>query len=89
MWTLLLLLALTAVSCECSTGVNFIPQNEFYSTYSMWALTFSIDLNPYYGNILHINNTIDTLKSEVTTAIDYRRNSIREPEHMTMTMTMK
>ena len=81
MWTLLLLLALTAVSCECSTGVNFIPQNEFYSTYSMWALTFSIDLNPYYDNILHINNTIDTLKSDVTTAIDDRRNSIREPEH--------
>ena len=47
----------------------------------MWALTFSIDLNPYYDNILHINNTIDTLKSDVTTAIDDRRNSIREPEH--------
>ena len=47
----------------------------------MWALTFSIDLNPYYDNILHINNTIDTLKSEVTTAIDDRRNSIRELEH--------
>ena len=79
MWTLLLLLALTAVSCECSTGVNFIPQNKCLS--DMWALTFSIDLNPYYDNILHINNTIDTLKSEVTTAIDDRRNSIREPEH--------
>ena len=80
MWTLLLL-ALTAVGYECSTGINFIPQNEFYSTYSMWALTFSIDLNPSCENILHINNTIDTLKSGVTTALDNRRNSIREPEH--------
>ena len=47
----------------------------------MWALTFSIDLNPSCENILHINNTIDTLKSGVTTALDDRRNSIREPEH--------
>ena len=45
----------------------------------MWALTFSIDLNPYYENVNHINETIGNLKREVSTAIDNRRNSIRDP----------
>ena len=45
----------------------------------MWALTFSIDLNPYYENVNHINETIGNLKREVSTAVDNRRNSIRDP----------
>ena len=45
----------------------------------MWALTFSIDLNPYHENVNHINETIGNLKREVSTAIDNRRNSIRDP----------
>ena len=52
------------------TGVNFVPQNEFYSTYSMWALSFSVDLLPYYDNIAHINDTTMTLKTKVTSEID-------------------
>ena len=78
MWYIILA-SLISVSCEGSTGVNFIPQNSFYSTYSMWALTFSIDLNPYFENVHQINETIVNLKHEVSTAIDNRRNSIRDP----------
>ena len=45
----------------------------------MWAHTFSIDLNPYFENVHQINETIVNLKHEVSTAIDNRRNSIRDP----------
>ena len=69
-WTLTLILANYLTFVTTTTGVNFVPQNEFYSTYSMWALSFSIDLTPYYANIAHVNNTIMTLKDSITSDID-------------------
>ena len=54
MWHIILA-SLISVGCEGSTGVNFIPQNSFYSTYSMWALTFSIDLSSCFENVHQIN----------------------------------
>ena len=51
------------VSCVMTmTWVNCVPQNEFYSTYSMWALSVSNDLLRYYDNLNHINDTTMTLK---------------------------
>ena len=70
LWTILLLTTALFVLTTATTGVNFIPQNEFYSTYSMWALSFSIDLNPYYDNINDINNTAMTLRLTIDDDID-------------------
>ena len=70
LWTTLLLTTALFVLTTATTGVNFIPQNEFYSTYSMWALSFSIDLNPYYDNINDINNTAMTLRLTIDDDID-------------------
>ena len=69
MWIVTLILANYLTYVTTTTGVNFVPQNEFYSTYSMWALSFSIDLRPYYDNIAHINHTAMTLRPKVITEI--------------------
>lgn len=53
-----------------TTGVNFIPKNSFYSTYAMWALSFSIDLTPYYDNLDEINNTVSIMRTTVNDEID-------------------
>ena len=56
--------------CNGLTGVNFIKQNSFYSTYSMWALSLSIDLDPYYTELASINRTFYDLKENVITQIE-------------------
>ena len=36
----------------------------------MWAISFTIDLRPYYSNIDHINRTAMTLRPTVSNEID-------------------
>ena len=67
---LLLTISLFLPFAQATTGVNFVPHNEFYSTYSMWAISFTIDLRPYYSNIDHINRTAMTLRPTVSNEID-------------------
>ena len=64
------LLTLSITMCNGSTGVNFIKQNSFYSTYSMWALSLSIDLDPYYAELASINRTFYDQKENVINQIE-------------------
>ena len=64
------LLTLSIIMCNGSTGVNFIKQNSFYSTYSMWALSLSIDLDPYYTELASINRTFYDQKENVINQIE-------------------
>ena len=64
------LLTLSITMCNGSTGVNFIKQNSFYSTYSMWALSLSIDLDPYYTELASINRTFYDRKENVINQIE-------------------
>ena len=65
------------VVVTASTGVNFVPLNDFYSTYSMWALSFSIDIRPYYDSLSHLNDTTVTLKDSVTKEFQRSLTKIR------------
>ena len=64
------LLTLSINMCNGLTGVNFIKQNSFYSTYSMWALSLSIDLDPYYTELASINRTFYDQKENVINQIE-------------------
>ena len=70
---LLCFICLTLSTCSGTTGVNFIPQNEFYSTYSMWALSLTIDIQSYYDQLSHINHTLIELKENVFKHIHRKR----------------
>lgn len=74
----LLIIALTILSCYGSTGVNFIPQNKFYSTYSMWALSFSIDMQPYFDQLHATNATLSNLRSNVMSEINSKREYLND-----------
>ena len=71
---LLCFICLTLSTCSGTTGVNFIPQNEFYSTYSMWALSLTIDIQSYYDQLSHINHTLIELKNNVFKQIHRKRD---------------
>ena len=59
-----------------STGVSFIPSNNFYSTYSMWALSLTVDLEPHYSQLHHINDTLTQLKQQVIQELDNKKTKL-------------
>lgn len=78
MWTPLIVWTQIVFYTTALTGVNFIPQNEFYNTYSVWALSFSIDLGPFYDNLENINRTMSTLRYTVDSELDTHIARVRE-----------
>ena len=70
------ILILSNTMCNALTGVNFISQNEFYSTYSTWALSFSVDLNTYYKQIDKINDTLSDLTIDIFDKLEYEQDKI-------------
>ena len=70
------ILILSNTMCNALTGVNFISQNEFYSTYSTWALSFSVDLNNYYKQIDKINDTLSDLTIDIFDKLEYEQDKI-------------
>ena len=47
-----------------ATGVNFIPQKQTFTSFSTWALSLTVDLNPYLDHIELLNNTINDFEHE-------------------------
>lgn len=70
LWGCLILPVATA-----STGVSFVPQNSFYHTYSLWTISFSIDIGHYSDQLHVINETTENVRSRIMSALSGRISS--------------
>lgn len=65
-----MLIVLMSARGNASTGVNFIPIENIYSTYSTWVLSLSTDLAPYYDSLNVLNTTIVNFRSKFNSELD-------------------
>ena len=53
--------AQTFIHCTATTGVQFIPDKQIYTSYNTWAVSMSIDLQPYTQQLTHLERSVTNL----------------------------